>query len=113
MTDGGDADVGHSKAIASYRQGQCPGCDRSLGDAKGLEYRRRSRDIFCHICKKAWSVEIIPSELRDEVITVSAQGTEISCSNPPRVQVRTIPFARAAFGGIAIRKFLNKIRLRR
>ena len=40
-------------AIARYKQGRCPCCGKGRGDHRGLEYRPRPNDLFCHTCKSA------------------------------------------------------------
>ena len=54
-------------AVMRYKQGRCPGCGRGLGEPRGLEYRRRSGDLYCHTCKRPWPIELNATVLRDEV----------------------------------------------
>ena len=92
MTDDEDAEIRYWKAIARFRQGLCPACGRSVGDAKGLERRRRSLDSYCHMYKKAWSVEIDALELRDEFCQfyeTTVQATQPGCV-PGIVQLYSI-----------------------
>ena len=110
MTDD-DNEVRDSEAIARYREGRCPGCDRRLGDAKGLEYRRRSGDIFCHTCKKGWPVEIEPDVLHDEIRRLRPQAEKIFCSHRPSCPASPMDIARkAAMTGVG--RLFKIIRLR-
>ncbi len=54
-------------AIAWYKQGRCPCCGKSLGEPRGLEYRERSHDLFCHGCKQSWPIEVDLAVLRDDL----------------------------------------------
>jgi len=45
-------------ALARYKQGKCPCCGKSTGETKGLEYRARSKDLYCHTCKRRWPAEM-------------------------------------------------------
>jgi hypothetical protein len=72
-------------AIAWYKQGKCPGCGKSQGESRGLEYRVKSRDLYCHTCKRRWPVEIDPTALRDELLPSQfhqAEGTPLSACDP-------------------------------
>ena len=50
-----------------YKQGRCPGCGKRLGEPRGLEYRSRSEDLYCHTCRKSWPIELDLRVLRDEL----------------------------------------------
>ncbi len=54
-------------AIAWYKQGRCPGCGKSLGEPRGLEYRVRSQDLYCHACRRRWPIEVDLTALRDDL----------------------------------------------
>ena len=43
-------------AVARYKRGECPGCGKGFGAPKGLEYRGRSGDLYCHTCKEPWLI---------------------------------------------------------
>ena len=45
-------------ALDRFKQGKCPCCGKSRGEAKGLEYRTRSNDLYCHTCKRRWPAEM-------------------------------------------------------
>ena len=65
-------------AVAWYKQGRCPFCGKSLGEPRGLEYRMRSQDLFCHGCKKRWPIEVDLTALRDELFFLESSQSEIS-----------------------------------
>ena len=112
MTNDQDSELRYLNAIARFRQGRCPGCGRGVGDAKGLERRGRSRDIYCHTCKKAWPVEIDRLNLRDEFRQPSAKETVTFGLDRPDVEAPQIGIARNRVAGSAIRRFFKKISLR-
>lgn len=60
-------------AIERYKQGKCPCCGKSRGETKGLEYRARSNDLYCHTCKRRWPVEFDLAELQRE-LRISVQS---------------------------------------
>jgi len=64
-------------AVAWYKQGRCPCCGKSLGEPRGLEYRVRSHDLFCHGCKKPWPIEVDLTALRDELSFLESSQAEI------------------------------------
>ena len=112
MTDDEDAELRYWNAIAIFRRALCPACGRSVRDAKGLERRSRSRDIYCHTCKKAWPVEIDPLELGDEFRQPSAKETETFGLDRPDVEAPQIGITRNRVEESAIRRFFMKISLR-
>ena len=65
-----------NKAISWYKQGRCPSCGKKFGDPRGLEYRKRTRDLFCHACRKVWPMEIEPTILVDGINSVSTSDLE-------------------------------------
>ncbi len=68
-------------AVAWYKQGRCPGCGKSLGEPRGLEYRERSHDLFCHGCRKSWPIEVDLAVLRDN----------LSLSEPIQADIPSLP----------------------
>ena len=54
-------------ALDRFKQGKCPCCGKSRGEAKGLEYRTRSNDLYCHTCKRRWPVELDLTDLQREL----------------------------------------------
>ena len=54
-------------ALDRYKQGKCPCCGKSRGEVKGLEYRTRSNDLYCHTCKRRWPVEMDLADLQREL----------------------------------------------
>ena len=56
-----------------FKHGKFPCCRKSQRESKGLEYRPRSNDLFCHTCKRRWPIEL---DLADS-------QREFSLSRPP------------------------------
>lgn len=54
-------------AVARYKQGSCPSCGKKFGEPRGLEYRNKSSDLYCHTCKRRWPIELDIGALRDEL----------------------------------------------
>ena len=54
-------------ALDRYKQGKCPCCGKARGETRGLEYRTRSNDLYCHTCKRRWPVELDLADLRREL----------------------------------------------
>ena len=53
-------------AVARYKQGRCPGCGKKFGEPRGLEFRIKSSDLYCHTCRRCWPLELDIGTLRDE-----------------------------------------------
>ncbi|HEU0020350.1 MAG TPA: hypothetical protein VFR55_01555 [Dehalococcoidia bacterium] len=81
-----------SVAIARYKQGRCPGCGKSQGEPRGLEYRVRSRDLYCHSCRRSWPIEIDPT----------AFGEEPRSLEPRSLEPRSVETARADAGALPV-----------
>ena len=66
-------DKGPSLELAAqrFRQGMCPGCGKRSGESRGLEYRAKTEDLYCHTCRKSWPVELDMDILRRELATLS------------------------------------------
>ena len=64
-------------AVARYKQGRCPCCGKSLGESRGLEYRARSRDLYCHACRRRWPIEVDLTALRDELSFLESAQADI------------------------------------
>ena len=45
-------------AIARFKQGKCPCCGKGAGEPRGMEYRDKSEDLYCHTCKRRWPLEL-------------------------------------------------------
>ena len=54
-------------ALERYKPGKCPCCGKSEGDPKGLEYRTRSNDLYCHNCRSAKSMAMDLADLQREL----------------------------------------------
>lgn len=67
-------------ALDRYKQGKCPCCGKSRGETKGLEYRTRSNDLYCHTCKRRWPVELELADLQREL--------QISSQSEPKSRLR-------------------------
>ena len=59
-------------AVVRFKRGQCPGCGKGLGESRGLEYRPRFEDIYCHTCKRAWPSQMDVDYLEDQVAAILA-----------------------------------------
>lgn len=55
------------EAVERYKQGRCPCCGKGVGDPRGLEFRSRLSDLYCHTCRRSWPVELNIEALRDEL----------------------------------------------
>ena len=77
MPQGGDGAVSLDVAVARYKRGRCPRCGKGLGDSKGLEYRSRHRDLYCHTCRVRWPVELDIRVLQDELSLSESTQAEI------------------------------------
>ena len=64
-------------AIAWYKQGRCPCCGKSLGEPRGLEYRVRLWDLYCHACRRCWPIEVDLTALRDELSFLESAQADI------------------------------------
>ena len=54
-------------AVERYKHGRCPGCGKRFGEPRGLEYRNKSSDFYCHTCRRHWPIELNIESLRDEL----------------------------------------------
>jgi hypothetical protein len=81
MSQQGDGDLTFDLAIARYKRGKCPGCGKGVGEPKGLEYRRRLEDLYCHTCKRPWPVEMDARILRGQ----------LALSEPPEGDISSFP----------------------
>jgi transcription elongation factor Elf1 len=50
-----------------FKQGLCPDCGKGFGASRGLEYREKRDDVYCHTCKKAWPVEMDFADLEKRI----------------------------------------------
>ena len=99
-------------AIAWYKQGRCPGCGKSQGEPRGLEYRVRTRDLYCHSCRRRWPIEIDPAAFGEEprsletvqanIVPLPAYGPLVQHRNPGQRQKGLTRLARL-FHRIALR----------
>ena len=64
-------------AVARYKQGRCPGCGKMFGEPRGLEYRTKSSDIYCHTCKRRWPMELNIGTLRDELSLLESPQSDM------------------------------------
>ena len=62
--------------IERFKQGKCPCCGKSKGAPKGLEYRSKSNDLFCHTCKRRWPIELNLDDLRSELSLAIASESD-------------------------------------
>ena len=54
-----------TKRINHYRQHGCLFCQKTFEDSRGLEYRQRSDDTYCHTCQRILPPEMSVEELRE------------------------------------------------
>ena len=68
-----------------FKHGKCPCCGKGKGEPKGLEYRSRTNDLFCHSCRKRWPVElesvVVVVERRNPTIQEFVGKTGVSFRN--------------------------------
>jgi hypothetical protein len=83
MSQQGDGDLTFDLAIARYKQGRCPGCGKGVGEPRGLEYRRRLEDLYCHTCKRPCPVKMDARVLRGE----------LALSEPPEGDISSFPMS--------------------
>ena len=108
MTQGEKGDLVLEVALTRYRQGQCPGCGKGLGDPKGLEQRRRRGDLYRHTCKRTWPLQMEAVVLWEEL--TPQQSTESGSTAP---KCREDPPRRAADAGSRTYKLFKKFFRRR
>ena len=70
-------------AAQRFRQGMCPGCGKRAGEPRGLEYRAKSEDLYCHTCRKSWPIELDLDVLRRELSTLSPTQTKEQAAPTP------------------------------
>ncbi len=85
-------------AVSRYKQGKCPGCGKSQGDPKGLEYREKSQDLFCHGCKRRWPIEVDLAALRDDLSVLEPIQADIPSSPVPDLPTQPGPSGLRLFG---------------
>ncbi len=95
MVQGEHGDLVLEVALTRYRQGQCPGCGKGLGEPRGLERRTRPDDLYCHTCKRPWPLQMEAVVLREEL--ASRQPAELVAS-PQEDRAEPLPSAPAAGG---------------
>ena len=54
-------------AATRYKQGRCPSCGKGFGEPRGMEYRNKALDLYCHTCRRSWPTELNLGALRDEL----------------------------------------------
>ncbi len=82
---------GLETALARYKLGKCPCCGKGVGEPRGLEYRRRAQDVYCHSCRKSWPLEMDVAKMRLELSIQEAPQSgkdvcpiEVVGERPPR-----------------------------
>ena len=91
-------DVGRSPALDlglhRFKHGRCPCCGKGKREPKGLEYRSRTNDLFCHSCRKRWPLELRLVDLQRELFLFSETESDVCKSegiNPmPKCQTAEI-----------------------
>ena len=99
-------------ALERYKRGKCPCCGKSQGEPKGLEYRTRSNDLYCHTCKQSWPTTLNYSDLQSEL---SLSLPSVPDSLPRQVFDKTPHCKTAGFqtDTRGLRRLLKRIVLRR
>lgn len=99
------------EAVERYKQGRCPCCGKGVGDPRGLEFRSRLSDLFCHTCRRSWPVELNIEALRDEFALLESILTNLP---PVSVPDLSIPQQASPKGTVAGRfgTFFQRIVLR-
>ena len=64
--------------IAWYKRGRCPCCGKSPGEPRGLEYRVRSWDLYCHTYLTA---------LRDELSFLESDQADLPSIPAPDLPI--------------------------
>ena len=67
MLQTGDREHAINDAITRFRQGRCPCCGKGIGEPRGMEFRPKSEDLYCHTCKKRWPMELDIQALEEEL----------------------------------------------
>jgi len=99
-------------AVERYKQGKCPGCGKGAGEPRGLEYRSRTKDLYCHTCRKSWPIELDRRVLWDELHVLETQKSDvIPPLNPDLAAVELDSGAREVSGRIG--SFVQRILRRR
>ncbi len=98
--------------IERFKQGKCPCCGKSKGAPKGLEYRSKPNDLFCHTCKRRWPIELNLDDLRSELSLAIASESDARQSEVVDLvpQRRTAEIEAESRG---LRRLLKRIVLRR
>ena len=60
-------------AVARFKQGQCPCCGKGIGESRGLEYRPKFEDLYCHSCKRSWPDQMDLTYLEEQVSLILSQ----------------------------------------
>ncbi|MFQ6029850.1 MAG: hypothetical protein ACE5Q6_20430 [Dehalococcoidia bacterium] len=65
-------------AVARFKQGQCPCCGKGVGESRGLEYRPKSEDLYCHSCRRPWPSQMDLIYLEEQIaLILSHQQTAL------------------------------------
>ena len=68
--NGENGELSLEAAIARFKRGQCPSCGKGLGEPRGLEYRPRFEDVYCHTCKRPWPSQMDVAYLEGQVAAI-------------------------------------------
>jgi hypothetical protein len=99
-------------ALERYKKGMCPCCEKAIGDPRGLEFRAKSDDLFCHTCRRQWPMMM-------DLDFISHEFAHLQSSVP---KFRTLNVAEQALDSNTadavtearfLRKFLRRFALRR
>ena len=87
------------EAVERYKQGRCPCCGKGVGDPRGLEFRSRLSDLFCHTCRRSWPVELNIEALRDELALLKSILTILPPVSVPDLSIPQKDYPKVTLAG--------------
>ena len=99
MSQGEERVIALDEAMERYKQGRCPSCGKGVGESKGLEFRTRLTDLYCHTCRRNWPVELNIEALRDELALPESTHPKVSPLSIPDLPLPQEDSPRATGGG--------------
>ncbi len=111
MAQGGERARTLDFAAARYRQGRCPSCGKGFGEPRGLEYRNKALDLYCHTCRRRWPIELNLGALRDELSLLESPRSDMLLVPVPDSSIPQEESARRTVVG-RLGSFFRRIALR-
>ena len=99
MSQGKERVIALDEAMERYKQGRCPYCGRGVGEPRGLEFRSRLTDIYCHTCRRNWPVELNIAALRDELALPETVLPNVPTISIPDWSIPQVDSPRATVAG--------------